>query len=112
MLVTPLPGTTRDHLLKTLREQHSAVFNLWSGGSGAAHDRLTAYIEWTTNAVQHLGNQISAADLDRLVLTRGYERLLAGVGTLTGTDMGIQRALNGLVSLELTQRVAAFEAAA
>jgi hypothetical protein len=65
MLVTPLPGANRDNLLRTLRDMHTAVSNLYTGGSGPAHDRLTAYVEWTTTAVQHLGYQISSTDLDR-----------------------------------------------
>jgi PIN domain len=111
MLVTPLPGTSREHLLKTLRDMHTAVSNLYTGGSGPAHDRLTAYVEWATTAMQHLGNQISSADLDRLVLTPGYGRLLSAVGRLTGLDVATQRVLNGMVSLELQQRTEAFEAA-
>ena len=109
MLVTPLPGTSRDNLLQMLRDVHNAAYNLRAGGSGPAHDRLTGYIEWTTLTVQRLGNQITAADLDRLVLTRGYERLLSGFGSMTGLDAGTQRVLNGLVSLELTQRVDALD---
>jgi hypothetical protein len=108
MLVTPLPGTSRDNLLNTFREVHNAAYNL-RGRGGPAHDRLTEYIEWATLTVQRLSSQIKAADLDRLVLTRGYERLLSGFGSMTGLDAGTQRVLNGLVSLELTQRVDAFE---
>ncbi len=111
MLVTPLPGANREHLLKTLKDMHTAVSNLYTGGSGPADDRLTAYVEWTTTALQHLGNQVSSADLDRLVLNPGYGRLLSAVGRLTSLEAGTQRVLNGMVSLELQQRVEAFEAA-
>jgi hypothetical protein len=90
---------------------HTAVSNLYTGGSGPAHDRLTAYVEWTTTAMQQLGNQISSADLDRLVLTPGYGRLLSAVGRLTGLDAATQRVLNGMVSLELAQRTEEFGAA-
>jgi len=90
---------------------HTAVSNLYTGGSGPAHDRLTAYLEWTTGAVQHLSNQISSEDLDRLVLTPGYERLLSVAGRLTSLEPPTQRVLNGMVSLQLAQREAAFEAA-
>jgi hypothetical protein len=100
-----------EQLQKTLREQHSAVLNVWSGHQGPAQDRLHAYLEWATSAVQHLGNQIIRADLDRLVLTPGYERLLSVAGRLTSFEVGTQRVLNGMLSLELQQRVAAFEAA-
>ncbi len=64
MVPTLLPGANRDHLLKTLREIHDAAYNL--RGRGAA---MTECIEWATDAVEHLGNQITAADLSRLVLT-------------------------------------------
>ena len=110
MLLTPLPGTDRDHLLKTLREVHSAAYNITgSRGPGPAQGRVSAYIEWATLAVQQLGHQITTADLDRLVWTQGYERLLSAVGSMTGLDIGTQRVLNGLMSLEQTQRINAFD---
>jgi hypothetical protein len=110
-LVTPIPGANRENVLKMLREVHSAASNTWSGGSSSAHGRLTEYVEWATTAVSMLSGQVSRADIDRLILTRGYERLLAGVGTLTGTDNGTQRVVNGLVSQELKQRVDALDQA-
>jgi len=95
-----------------LGDVHTAVCNLWSGGGpGTAQDRLAGYLEWVTSTIRQLGSQVSAADLDRLVLTPGYDRLLAAAGTMTGIDIATQRVLNGLVSLELTQRVEAFDAA-
>lgn len=111
MLVTPLPGTSRENLQKTLQEMHSAVLSVWSGHQGDAQAKLGAYLEWTTTAVQHLIGQITVTDLDRLVLTPAYGRLLAALGTVTGRDIVTQRALNAVVSLELEQRVKAFEAA-
>lgn len=59
-----------------------------------------------------LEHRISAADIDRLVLTRGYERLLSVAGSLTGLDVGTQRLLNGLLSLEIQQRITALDQAA
>lgn len=111
MLVTPLPGTSRENLQKTLQEVHTAALTVWSGHQGDAQAKLGAYLEWTTTAVQHLTGQIISADLDRLVLTPAYGRLLAALGTVTGKDIVAQRALNALVSLELEQRVKAFDAA-
>lgn len=111
MLVTPLPGTSRDQLLTTLRSVHDAVYNLQSGaGPGTAQSRIATYLEWVTSAIQQLSTRISAADLGRLVLTPGYDRLLSAAGTMSGTDIGTQRVLNGMVSLELTQRIDAFDA--
>ncbi len=113
MLVTPLPGVNRDNLLKTLQSIQNEASNLRGGGGvHNAYERLLAYIEWTNTAVQMLGKQISSADLDFLVLTDRYRLLLAGVaGSMTSTERPVQRVLNGLVSLELNERVADFEAA-
>ena len=112
MLVTPRPGVRRENLLEALREVHTAVSNLWSGGGpGPAQQRLAEYLEWVTNTVRQLGNQLAAGDLDQLVLTPGYGRLLSIAGTMTGTDIATQRVLNGMVSLELGRRVEDFAAA-
>jgi hypothetical protein len=58
-----------------------------------------------------LEHRVSAADIDRLVLTHGYERLLSVAGSLTGLDVGTQRVLNGLLNLEIRQRISALEQA-
>lgn len=110
-LVTPIPGADRGNVLNALREVLTAASNLRGAHSDSAHGRLTAYIEWATNAVSMLHGQVSQADVERLILTRGYERLLSGVGTLTGTDVGTRRVVNGLVSQELQQRETALEEA-
>lgn len=112
MLITPRPGTDRRSLRTMLDQAHTAVSNLAGGGGNAqnAQDRVAAYLEWVNNTARQLGNQLSATDFDRLVLTRGYDRLLATAGTMTGTDIGTQRVLNGMVSLELSQRAEALSA--
>ena len=71
---------------------------------GPAQARLAAYLEWATNSIRMLEHRVSAADIDRLVLARGYDRLLAAAGSLTGEDTGTQRVLNGLVNNEIQQR--------
>jgi rRNA-processing protein FCF1 len=112
MLVTLRPGVNRNNLLETLRRLHNEVINVRGGGGPTtAHKRLLAYLEWTSNAVRMLGNQVSPADLDHLVLTERCKLLLAGVGTMTSTEMEVQRVVNGLVSLKLDERVEAFDAA-
>lgn len=112
MLVTPRPGVTQKHLLDTLQGVHTDAFNL-RGGAGAksAYQRMLDYLDWTGNAARMLGDLISHADLNRLVLTDRYRLLLAGVGTMTSTEREVQRVVNGLVSLELEERVAALDAA-
>lgn len=57
-----------------------------AGGPPDVHKRLLAYLGWTTFAVQMLANQVSDADLRALVLTRRYELLLSGVGTMRGSE--------------------------
>lgn len=109
MLITPRPGVNRDNLLKTLRTVHEDVANLYTSGPHTAYKRLLAYLEWANDAVRHLARQISDADLNRLVLTPRYAALLDGMGLMAGTEQ--QRLVNGLVSLELEQRVRDFEEA-
>ena len=111
MLDTPRPGVDRRNLLNTLGQVHTRAFNLRSGGGPNAYGWLLSYRERTDEAVRMLGSQINSADLDRLVLTKGYERLLAGIGNMNGTQIEVQRVVNSMVSTELSQRVAAFEEA-
>jgi hypothetical protein len=111
VLVTPRPGVSQEILLKNLRELHDSVFNFGGGGGpGPAQARIRTYLEWTVNAARQLGYLVSASDIDRLVLTVGYNRLL-GVVAMPGTEVGTQRVLNGMLSLELDLRVEAFDAA-
>jgi hypothetical protein len=109
MLITPAPGVDRETLRRALASVHQDVSNIEGGGPHTAHERLLAYLDWTSSAVRMLGNQISIADVDRLILTRRYELLLSGVGQLGGS--ATERVVNGLVNLELSQRVAAFDEA-
>jgi rRNA-processing protein FCF1 len=111
MLIIPRPGVNRDNLLKALQSVRGEAFNLRGGGPATAHQRQLAYLEWAGRAVRMLGNQIAGADLDRLVLTKRYELLLSGAGTMMSIEKEAQRVVNDLVSLELDQRVEAFDAA-
>lgn len=110
VLPSPRPGISRDTLLQSLCERHNELVNLRGGGGpGLAQDRILRYLEWVTSAVRHLTYQVSPADIDRLVQTPGYDRLLPS-STMPGADISTQRVLNGMLSLELDQRVEAFEA--
>ena len=110
MLVTPRPGVDPKGLLETLRTVGNQAVNLRGGGQAKnAYGRLPAYLEWTSDAVRMLGNQISNGDLTSLVLTSRHAQLLGGVGNMTSTETEVQRVVNGLVSRELDERVAAFE---
>jgi PIN domain len=56
-----------------------------------------------------LHNRLRSADIDRLIFTRDYDRLLAAVGNLSGTDTGTQRVLHGLLDMELRLRTEALD---
>jgi hypothetical protein len=75
MLVTSYPGAGRDEVLRTLRGIQSAVQDAGKA-HGPAHSRLTACPEWATDSFRMLEHRVSTADIDRLVLTRGYCRLV------------------------------------
>ena len=110
MLVTLYPGADRDDVLRTLREIESVAHNANQHSEfhgSKAYSRLTSYLEWATTSVRMLEHRVSEADVGRLVCTRGYERLVAAVGSLTAADIGTQRVLNGLVDHEINQRTEA-----
>jgi hypothetical protein len=105
MLITPRPGADRTNIRNMLRETGMKAANL-RGPSSSAFESLLRYLEWATDAARVLHSQISDRDLDHLVFTRRYQALLGSCGTLAGTDQ--QRLVNGLVDLEITERIQAF----
>ncbi|WP_405591896.1 PIN domain-containing protein [Streptomyces sp. NBC_01092] len=109
MLVSPLPGVDRKHLHRTLGEVCQKVSNLYTSGPHEYYERLLAYLDWATDAVERLDSLISSADIDRLVLTKRYDQLLAGLDNFTVGST--QRLVNQLVSAELRQRTTVFTAA-
>ena len=112
MLLTPRPGVGLDDLIQTLDSTRTEAFNLRGGGGAhTAHKRLLAYLEWAGRAARMLRGRISDKDLASLVFNRRYELLLASAGTLTSSDVEVQRVVNDLVSQELDQRVHDFDEA-
>jgi hypothetical protein len=108
VLINPLPGGDRAGLLRILRElRDDARATLVSANSApSTRDYLGAYFKWANDAVKTLHQHVSAADLDRLVLTKRYELLL------NATDRGVgNRTFNSLVSIELEERARALDAA-
>lgn len=90
MLVTPRPGVDREQLLLTLDDLREYLIILrGEGGSGDAYLHLLAYLEWTNHAVRMLTNRIRADDIKALVLTRRYELLLARVGNMRNSGLGV-----------------------
>jgi hypothetical protein len=105
MLVTIYPGARRPDVLETLRGIHSKVGDA-ANVNGLPVARAVAYLGWANDSVRMLEHRVSAADIDRLILTSGYERLLSATGALSGGDSGTQRVLSGLVSREIKRHSA------
>jgi rRNA-processing protein FCF1 len=101
-----MPGVDRANLRRALSDVHVSVLNIRGAGVGEyPFDRVVVYLNWVNDAVRMLRKQISSADIDRLVLTRRYELLLA-------EDISSDsRVLNGLLSAELDERADAFDEA-
>jgi hypothetical protein len=109
MLITPRPGADRRNIRKVLNDVRFKAMALRGPAAGSAFSRLLKYLEWATEAAELLRSQVSDKDIGHLVFTRRYESLLGSCGTLAGTDQ--QRLVNGLVDLEVTERIQALEAA-
>ncbi|MEV8606092.1 PIN domain-containing protein [Streptomyces griseoviridis] len=108
MLISPRPGADRRNIRQTLNSVHAAAKNLQRPYDSAFEGLLT-YLEWVTESARMLRSQISNRDLDQLVFTDRYRALLGSCGTLAGTAQ--QSLVSGLVQLEVTERIEAFEAA-
>lgn len=100
MLISPRPGVKREDLRSLLHLLSCEVSNIRGGRN--ATGRQTAYLGWANLAVGRLRSQVSAADLDSLVLTRRYWLL---------QSCRIDSSLVGLVDREVEERAAAFEEA-
>lgn len=109
MIVTPIPGTSRDHIYKTLRGLWTSASNLEGQHYSNAYERLLRYLEWANESQRMLAGQVSIRDVDRLIRTRMYQSLLDGVGHLAGSDQ--QRLVNGLIANEVRERVTALDEA-
>jgi len=102
MLVSPRPGVRREDLLEVLRQLQFSVSNARSGMTLV--DRYNAYLGWVTEAVRMLRNRVSAADLDRLVLTRRYWMLQSMLTNVVGP-------VGDLVATETDERETGFREA-
>lgn len=110
MLVKPLPGTDRDHLIRMLSDERDKAANLQGPFVGSAYKRLVDYLRSASQAARMLGSVLSPADVTRLVLTRRYHALLSGASAgLAGTSQ--EGLVNDLINLELEERVADFDKA-
>lgn len=103
MLVSIYPGARPTDVLEVLRSIHAKIGDA-ANVRDSAVARATAYLGWANDSVRMLEHRVSAADIDRLVLTSGYERILTATGILAGDDTGTQGALSGLLRREIERQ--------
>ena len=103
MLVSIYPGASRPDVLETLRGIHSKIGDATNVQDSAVAS-ATAYLGWANDSVRMLEHRVSAADISRLVLTPGYERLLTATGILSGDDTATKGVLTGLLRREIERQ--------
>src|SRR4051794_23554169 len=103
MVVQLAVGANVSTVPDALREVASDAYNARSTG-GRPGARLDAYLQWANRSALRLRNQLSTAEMDRLVLTPVYYALIGLAGEPT-VHVG------ELVDRELDERVSTLEAA-
>ncbi|MFF3208899.1 PIN domain-containing protein [Streptomyces sp. NPDC002962] len=109
MLVTPYPGADRGNILQALTSVHTSLGNLSGGNRPTAYAYLLSYLRWATDSSRLLRHQLRDADVHELILTDRYRSLLSGAGHLAGTQQ--EGFVNGLVNLEIEERLETFSEA-
>lgn len=113
VLITPLPGHDRESLFRALLSVQTQLGNIGSGATWAT-DRAFAYLEWMHEARRMLHPLIRPTDLEYLVPSDSYQRVLSAIGALIGHAAGNSpptRLLNTLVSAQASERQKAFDLA-
>lgn len=103
VLVSIYPGARPEDVLEVLRGIHGKIGDA-ANVQVSAVARATAYLGWANDSVRMLEHRVSAADIGRLVLTSGYERILAATGILAGDDTATQGVLSGLLRREIERQ--------
>lgn len=104
-LISPLPGVSRAHLRDSLKQLWTEADNIRGGTYGSVFEQLPRYLNWASGAVRTLANQVRPADIDRLILTRGYDRLLTLAAPSSAVGAHTVSVMNELLNVELSQRV-------
>lgn len=96
MLVKLLPGASKDNVYQSLRTLQAKFTELQNVRGYNPIQYVEKYLYWVNSAAQTLRIEISAADVDRLVLTKRYEQILSmhaqqyqpAIGDLVWTELG------------------------
>lgn len=121
MLVSLMPGASRENALQALRDVEARLSTIRSGHTQGSFAWLRSYLSWANDAVRVLRSQVRSDDIRLLILTRGYYSLLTMVGH-GYREMAFQHGrkviqpqadvedplLNDLLGLELEERAATF----
>lgn len=105
MQLTPLPGSTGKETVAALRDAHMSLGNT----RGSAHDpvdRIAAHARWASETARQLRHRVHPDDVQRLIFTPGFTRLLTLLAGATS-----QPTVNALVDLEIDDRLAVLDAA-
>jgi hypothetical protein len=102
MLVSPIPGASRENVERTLSAVLSKLGEVRV--SRTMLDRYNNYVGWANEAARMLRTQVKGADVERLVLTRRYWLLQSLAGDVVGP-------VGDLVDTELDDRQAALSEA-
>jgi hypothetical protein len=121
MLVSLVPGASSENALRVLRNVESKLSTIRSGHGKGSFAWLLSYLSWANDSVRVLRSQVRSDDIRLLVLTKGYDSLLAMVGhgyremAVQGGKIVIQPQpgvedppLNDLLGLEIEERAAVF----
>jgi hypothetical protein len=110
MLIRLRPGQARDHALLTIQTQRDALDTI----NGDAKESLRKYLEWVTTATTMVGSVVMPAEVDRLVYSPTYDRLLqlfAAIDLEAPLGLERSRVINGMVQAETVARRSVFDAA-
>ncbi|MDO3700296.1 PIN domain-containing protein [Micromonospora sp. C28SCA-DRY-2] len=103
-----LPGVDRNNLHASLASLLNTATIIRGGTSRPMMRPVFSYLDWANEVRRQLRNQGSAADLDRLAPADRYQLLLSTAASLQGDQLDAERVLNGLLAMELDERISAF----
>ncbi|MEU9828550.1 PIN domain-containing protein [Micromonospora chersina] len=131
MLIAPVAGVNREHLLDTLNTLHSSLVSVQQAGGPmiSAVERAHRYLEWTHETRRMLRRQIHPDNLQHLIPDRNYEVVLMAAAALRDVNLAAAkeqyseqtysqnasrdgaRQLNGLLGMLMDEQAEALNAA-
>lgn len=88
VLISPMPGADRRNVRQALNYVWTEAVNARTTTS-QPDDLCLKYLSWAVEAATHMRSQVSARDIDRLILTRRYPAFNDPFGALRRGDVGV-----------------------